>query len=89
MPNQYFRQNLAESLSHIPPQNASQVFNSDLASHFIPGNNSKFTSPLESDHSFILPPNTLGQAKVHLQNKTLVKEQPKTPIKIHLLIPLT
>uniref|UniRef100_A0A2R9AFH2 Pygopus family PHD finger 1 n=1 Tax=Pan paniscus TaxID=9597 RepID=A0A2R9AFH2_PANPA len=63
MPNQHFRQNPAENFSQIPPQNASQVSNPDLASNFVPGNNSNFTSPLESNHSFIPPPNTFGQAK--------------------------
>ncbi|KAM9183173.1 pygopus homolog 1 [Dugong dugon] len=63
MPNQHFRQNPAENFSQIPPQNASQVSNPDLASNFVPGNNSNFTSPLESNHSFIPPPNNFGQAK--------------------------
>ncbi|XP_005654498.1 pygopus homolog 1 [Phacochoerus africanus] len=63
MPNQHFRQNPAENFNQIPPQNASQVSNPDLASNFVPGNNSNFTSPLEPNHSFIPPPNTFGQAK--------------------------
>ncbi|KAL0601144.1 Pygopus-like protein 1 [Plecturocebus cupreus] len=64
MPNQHFRQNPAENFNQIPPQNVSQVSNPDLASNFVPGNNSNFTSPLESNHSFIPPPNTFGgQAK--------------------------
>lgn len=63
MPNQHFRQNPAENFNQIPPQNAGQVSNPDLASNFIPGNNSNFASPLESNHSFIPPPNTFGQAK--------------------------
>lgn len=63
MPNQHFRQNPAENFSQIPPQNTGQVSNPDLASNFVPGNNSNFTSPLESNHSFIPPPNAFGQAK--------------------------
>ncbi|XP_059861913.1 pygopus homolog 1 [Delphinus delphis] len=63
MPNQHFRQNPAENFNQIPPQNASQISNPDLASNFVPGNNSNFSSPLESNHSFIPPPNTFGQAK--------------------------
>ncbi|XP_033621222.1 pygopus homolog 1 [Fukomys damarensis] len=63
MPNQHFRQNPTENFGQIPPQNASQLSNSDLASNFVPGNNSNFASPIESNHSFIPPPNTFGQAK--------------------------
>ncbi|XDC77342.1 hypothetical protein R6Z07F_008515 [Ovis aries] len=63
VPNQHFRQNPAENFNQIPPQNASQVSNPDLASNFVPGSNSNFSSPLESNHSFIPPPNTFGQAK--------------------------
>lgn len=69
MPNQHFRQNPAENFNQIPPQNASQVTNPDLASNFVPGNNSNFTSPLEPNHSFIPPPNTSSQAKAPPQKQ--------------------
>ncbi|EHB03561.1 Pygopus-like protein 1 [Heterocephalus glaber] len=62
MPNQHFRQNPTENFVQILPQNASQVSNSDFVSNFVPGNNSNFASPLESN-SFIPPPNTFGQGK--------------------------
>jgi hypothetical protein len=64
MPNQHFRQIPAENFSQIPPQKASQVSNPDLTPNFVPGSNSHFTSPLESNHSFIPPSCTFGQAKV-------------------------
>lgn len=55
---------ICKNFNQIPPQNASQVSNPDLASNFtVPGSNSNFNSPLESNHSFIPPPNTFGQAK--------------------------
>uniref|UniRef100_A0A8C2VM24 Pygopus family PHD finger 1 n=2 Tax=Chinchilla lanigera TaxID=34839 RepID=A0A8C2VM24_CHILA len=63
MPNQHFRQNPTENFAQIPPQNAGQGANPDLASNFVPGTSTSFASALESNHSFIPPPNTFGPAK--------------------------
>lgn len=78
MPGQHFRQGSAENFSQIPPQNVGQVSNPDLASNFAPGNNSNFNSPLESNHSFIPPPNSFGQAKAPLPKQDFTQGAAKT-----------
>ncbi|XP_004649005.2 LOW QUALITY PROTEIN: pygopus homolog 1 [Octodon degus] len=79
MPNQHFRQKSTENFGQMPPQNASQVSNPDLAPNFVPGNNSNFASPLEPNHSFIPPPNTFGQAKAPPPKQDFIQGTTKTP----------
>ncbi|KAM6060869.1 pygopus homolog 1 [Theristicus caerulescens] len=65
MPGQHFRPNTGENFGH-----SGQIPHPDVPSNFGPGNNPNFpNSQLESNHSFVPPPNTYNQAKSSAQKQ--------------------
>ncbi|XP_075362084.1 pygopus homolog 1 isoform X1 [Mycteria americana] len=65
MPGQHFRPNPGENFGH-----SGQIPHPDVPSNFGPGNNPNFpNSQLESNHSFVPPPNTYNQTKSSAQKQ--------------------
>ncbi|XP_059679886.1 pygopus homolog 1 [Gavia stellata] len=65
MPGQHFRPNPGENFGH-----SGQIPHPDVPSNFGPGNNPSFpNSQLESNHSFVPPPNTYNQTKSSAQKQ--------------------
>ncbi|XP_010570579.1 PREDICTED: pygopus homolog 1 [Haliaeetus leucocephalus] len=65
MPGQHFRPNPGENFGH-----SGQIPHPDMPSNFGPGNNPNFpNSQLESNHSFVPPPNTYNQTKSSAQKQ--------------------
>ncbi|EMP38970.1 Pygopus like protein 1 [Chelonia mydas] len=78
MPSQYFRPNPGENFGHIPPQNTSQIPHPDMTSNFGPASNPNFNSQLDSNHSFVPPPNTYNQTKPSAQKQDFSQGAGKT-----------
>uniref|UniRef100_A0A8C8RH25 Pygopus family PHD finger 1 n=1 Tax=Pelusios castaneus TaxID=367368 RepID=A0A8C8RH25_9SAUR len=78
MPSQHFRPNPGENFGHIPPQNTNQIPHPDMPSNFGPGSNPNFNPQLESNHSFVPPPNTYNQTKPSAQKPDFNQGTSKT-----------
>ncbi|NXC23811.1 PYGO1 protein, partial [Campylorhamphus procurvoides] len=70
MPAQHFRPNPGENFGH-----SGQIPHPDVPPNFGPGNNPNFpNSQLESNHSFVPPPNTYNQTKSSAQKQDLINQ---------------